>query len=73
MKRHQRLAERVDALAATVSDSPAIRRVFWHAQATAPLGAERRRRCLELAEQCAPMPSTWPPAELGDVLEEPPQ
>ena len=66
-RRHRDLEQRVDALDAKHidPDPPELRRLFWQIQAMAPIDNEaRRRRAEELAEACAPLPSSWPPAEL---------
>jgi hypothetical protein len=74
MTRHRHLAQRVDALDALTSDPdpPELRRLFWLAHASMGISEPSAARARALAEQCAPLPSTWPPREVyGDPEGEP--
>lgn len=64
--KHRNLAQRIDNLAARSPDHdpPELRRLFWSMRSTMGLPQNIADRALRLAEQCAPLPTTWPPREL---------
>ena len=66
-RRHKQLEQRVadlDAENPSKEATPEERRAFWEMHAL--MGGPERivARARELAEQCAPLPTEWPPREL---------